>query len=249
MPKGPKNKRPLPIILQELAFSVPGLVLVQGSRAYQIERESRRARREAKSGHPGVQAYLSEHRFWWDEDPDGKIVIWREEPQGPQVHAAEHGSRYTAWTLEHEGDGGTEMVLSGPSFEVLDPFKGASLEGTVRRLNPEFRIMREGFYRAIQRVHRGIPGLKGTGQVFDDHFNGGLTDVRTAWPVKPHGTGIPDAVPIAGFYCFGHFWAKMIEVMGLPDNMSDIARVLQKEFGILSDEDLERGTVPIPKAR
>jgi len=141
-----------------------------------------------------------------------------------------------------------------PYFEALEPFDVQfepmipTLEGA-RRPNPEARIMREGFYRAIQRVHRGIPGLKGTGEIYGDHFNGGMAGVRTAWPVKPHGTGIADSVPVAGFYCFGTYWAQMIGIMGLPDNVSDIVRALEKEFGVLSDEDLERGTVPIPKAR
>ncbi len=377
MPKGPDPKRPLTTVLQELALQIPGLVLIQGPRAYQIEREAVRARREAKSGHPDVRVYLSEHRFWWDEDPEGKVVVWRENPEGPKPIAVEYGSRYTAWTLENEGDGGPEMILSGslgrrqtcegeiferrcytpgevysfndlpslsrkdalsqradfeahfgrgpetmafrfllvphqevvrllhnhygsgleaamhsqavkklshsiereglkypavadegwkralamaslgrdlPYFEVLEPFDMPynpglpTLEGA-RRPSPELRTMREGFYRMIQRVHRGIPGLKGTGEIYGDHFNGGAAGVKTAWPIKPHGTGIPDAVSIAGFYSFGTFWPKMIEMMGLPDNVSDVARVLEKEFGLLSDDDLSRGTVPIPKAR
>lgn len=127
MPKGPDPKRPLTTVLQELAFPNSDLVLVQGSRYYRIEEAAARARREAKSGHPDVQVYLSAPLFWWDEDPDGKIVVMRQTPEGPRPLAAEYGSRVTAWTLDDEGDWGREMVLSG-SLGKVDTCQGAVFE-------------------------------------------------------------------------------------------------------------------------
>lgn len=129
MPKGPARKRPLTTVLQELAFPDSKLVLVQGSRYYRIEEAAARARREAKSGHPDVQAYLSAPLFWWDEDPDGKIVVMRQTPEGPRPLAAEYGSRYTAWTLDDEGDWGREMVMSGSgSLGKVETCEGAVFE-------------------------------------------------------------------------------------------------------------------------
>jgi hypothetical protein len=42
--------------------------------------------------------------FWWEEDPDGMVVVMNQTPEGPWPLAAEYGSRYVAWTLENEGD-------------------------------------------------------------------------------------------------------------------------------------------------
>jgi hypothetical protein len=127
MAKGPNPKRPLTTVLQELAYLTPGLILIQGPRAYRIEREAARARREAKSGHPEVRVYLSAPLFWWDEDPDGKVVVMRQTPEGPRPLAAEHGSRFTAWTLDDEGDWGREMMLSG-SLGKVDSCAGVVFE-------------------------------------------------------------------------------------------------------------------------
>lgn len=116
--------------------------------------------------------------------------------------------------------------------------------------DPKYQQLREGFWRMIQRVHRGIPGLIGTGSVGVGQFTGGAAGITTAWILKPNTTlNMIDAVPVAGFYAFGPYWAQVIKLADLPDNFSDLIRALDLEFGITSDRDLERGTVPNPEAR
>lgn len=100
----PSRQRPLLTVLSELRYLKPYLVLVRGQHTFRIEHVSDLVRREAKSGSPGLKRYLSAFNFWWDEDPDGKVVIINQTPDGPWPLAAEQGSRYVAWTLENERD-------------------------------------------------------------------------------------------------------------------------------------------------
>lgn len=243
MPQGPSVKRPLPTVLAELAMMKRGLVLVQGRRYYRVEDQASQARREAKSGHPETQKFLQAPVFWWNEDPDGLVVIYQDSPAGPTPLAAEIGSRFTPLALD-EGDAwGREMILSGSLARGGSRYS----VGARREKDPKHRTIREGYWRMLQRIHRGIPGLKGSGRVEGGQFIGGLAGVNTAWVVQPHGsTSMIDAVPIAGFYSLGPFWPTVLQMAGLPDNASDIARALDDEFGISSDRELKRGTVPNP---
>lgn len=372
----PSPRRPLATVLAELAYLKPDLVLIRGQHTFRIEDVSALARRETKAGSVQVQKYLSAFNFWWEEDPDGKIVVMSKTPEGPRPLAAEYGSRYTAWTLENEGDWDREMMLSGslgkvdscegaiferrcytsgaiysfydlpslsqkdalrqtddfeshfghgpesmrfrflmvphtdvvrlleqhygpelpklmqsaavrklaqsigreglkypavadegwkralaiaglgrdlPYFEILEPFEMPfnpmipTLEGVRKRGDPQHQLLREGFWRMLQRIHHGIPGLIGTGHVRNGQFTGGAAGIITAWVLKPNPTmSMIDAVPIAGFYAFGRFWPEMLRMAGLPDNSSALVRTLEQEFGITSDESLERGTIPNP---
>lgn len=115
--------------------------------------------------------------------------------------------------------------------------------------DPEYRDLREGFWRMIQRIHHGIPGYNGTGSVHDGQFTGSNAGIRTAWIVKPNRTSsMLDAIPIAGFYAFGRHWVEILHLAGLSGGLDDVVRDLDLEFGITSDQDLERGTVPNPDA-
>lgn len=111
--------------------------------------------------------------------------------------------------------------------------------------------LREGIWRMIQRVHKGIPGFVGSGEVQEEYsqFTGGLAGVRTAWLVKPYGMGLIDAVPVAGFYLFGMYWPNMFEQAGLRGNFSKILGKLGKEFGWALESDLARGTVDFQPVR
>src|SRR4029079_3536723 len=372
----PSQRRPLANVLAELAYLKPDLVLVRGQHTFRIEHVSALARRETKSGSESLRKYLSAFDFWWEEDPDGKIVVMTQTPEGPRPLAAEYGSKSIAWTLENEGDWGREMVLSGslgrvdscdgviferrcyapgdtysflelPSLSQKDALRQTAdfeahfgrkpetmhfrfllvphqevvrllekhygpklmrmmdspavqkiahsiqkeglkypavadegwkralalaglgqdlsyfevgeriempyvtmiptLEGARKRGDPQHEKLREGFWRMIQRIHHGIPGLIGTGYVANGQFTGGAAGVRTAWVLKPNPTmSMIDAVPIAGFYAFGPFWPQMLKMADLPDNARNLVRALEQEFGITSDESLERGTIPNP---
>lgn len=236
MSQRPSRKRPLPIVLLDLAGLKRDLVLIRGQHAFRIENIAEFARRQAISGSPAIRRYLSAFNFWWEEDPDGKVVVMVDTPEGPQPLAAEYGSRFTALALDNEGEWGREMMLSG------------SMRRRKSTGDPQYRDLREGFWRMIQRIHHGIPGYNGTGIVQDGQFTGGNAGIRTAWVVKPYSTSsMVDAVAIAGFYAFGRHWAEMLRLAGLSGNFSNTLVALNNEFGIASDQDLERGTVPNPK--
>lgn len=145
MPQGPEKKRPLPTVLQELSLDKFGLVLVKGKDYYRIEQVAGQARREAKSGHPDVRRYLSAYEFWWDVDPDGKVVIFRDTPLGPEVISAEVGSRSIPLALD-EGDWGGEMLLSGSLGRVAKAFLGKPMEARTIDLvkGPQFETYVDG---------------------------------------------------------------------------------------------------------
>lgn len=113
MSHGPSQRRPLANVLAELAYLKPDLVLIRGQHTFRIEHVSALARRKTQSGSESLRKYLSAFDFWWEEDPDGKIVVMTHTPEGPRPLAAEYGSKSIAWTLENEGDWDREMVLSG----------------------------------------------------------------------------------------------------------------------------------------
>lgn len=117
--------------------------------------------------------------------------------------------------------------------------------------DPAHKQLREGFWRMLLRIHYGIPGLKGSGFVSADgkQFTGGLAGMNTAWTLKASGMTMPpyEAIPTAGFYSFGQFWVQMLKLAGLDyKRMEDIVAALEKEFGIIPEEELEKGTEPVP---
>lgn len=248
MAKGPARPRPLPTVLAALDYTNPGLILVKGRKYFRIRDVTNAARRAAKSGPRETQSFLNAFVFWEERDSEGKVVIMRQTPAGPRPFAVEDGSRLVSWTLD-EGELGPESSLSGP-YEDEGIEMGVKGFRKSRGLPPEHRQLREGFWRLIQRIHRGIPGIKGTGEVNNGQFTGGTAGIKTAWVVKPHGTSsMIDSIAIAGFYAFGQYWPHVIKLAGMPNNASDIIRKLEQEFGLSSDRDLEQGTVPNPDAR
>lgn len=96
---------------------------------------------------------------------------------------------------------------------------------------PLRQAMREGLWRMILRIHHGLPGFPETGEITENQFTGGVSTVRTGWPLVENWTKLIDAVPIAGFYLFGTFWPDIFRTMELPDNSSKIVASLEKEFG------------------
>lgn len=115
---------------------------------------------------------------------------------------------------------------------------------------PANKQLREGFWRMLLRIHYGIPGFKGTGFVHADgtQFTGGNAGIKTAWTLKASGQTMSmiDAVAVGGFYLFGRFWVEMLHHAGLPGNMSTIVTALDREFGVVPEHELRRGTEPVP---
>jgi hypothetical protein len=144
-----------------------------------------------------------------------------------------------------------------PYFRVATPFEPPwpieipALEGNrpgkTKTGNDGNRQAREGLWRMLQRISRGIPGIVGTGRVGGSQFTGGAAGLQTAWTVRPAPPlSAIDAVPIAGFYSFGILWPQVFSAIGLPGTADRVIKSLEKEFGITSQEDLVRGTVPNP---
>ena len=104
--------------------------------------------------------------------------------------------------------------------------------------------MRDGFWRAVLRVHRGLPGLPGTGEVHGSTFVGALADVRAGWPLGPAALPLLDSVPVAGFYAYGALWPQCLRAFGLPNDLAKIVKALEREFGTPSDEELAPWTMP-----
>jgi hypothetical protein len=99
-------------------------------------------------------------------------------------------------------------------------------------------MIRKGLWLNILSVHLGLPGP--SGEVREGQFHGGLADVNTAWPLSPGPTlGLIDAVPIAGFFCFGTAWPAMFEEIGLPSDFKKLVESLRKEFGELALDQLK----------
>lgn len=177
MPQGPNYKRPLATVLADLRYLKPYLVLVRGQRTFRIEHVSEYARREEKSGSPATRRYLSAFDFWWDEDPDGKVVVMSDTPKGPRPLAAEYGSRYTAWTLDNEGDLGREMVLSG-SLGKVDSCEGAVYE---RRC-----FIQDSIYSFYDLPSHSQKDALRQGADFEAHFGHGPESMRFRFLMVPH---------------------------------------------------------------
>lgn len=340
---------------------------MRGRDYYRIEEAARQARRDAASGDPEARRILSEERYWWEEDQDGKVVLMEETGEGPRIFAVEAGSKlvlgeresgsgtalgrsasceglvferkcyvpseiyrfdelpsttkrdarkqtedlelhygsdpeflnYRFQVIPHEAlhgilerqFGDLEPVMTSPGIRRLaksiseeglkypalagEGWKRAlaiaslgmdlpyfepiprleyvpepsfpSLEGRRREKDPQFKQIREGYWRMLQRIHAGIPGFEGTGFVQDYQFVGGNAGVRTAWTLYPASTlGMLDAIPVAGFYSFGMAWPKVMTAIGLRGDHSKIINELEEEFGIAPYTDLVRGTVANP---
>jgi len=114
------------------------------------------------------------------------------------------------------------------------------------------KTMREGFWRMVQRINKGIPGFVGTGEVSLDgqQFNGGLAGMKTAWVLIPGYMSLFEAVPSAGFYLMGMYWPEILRHIGVyrlkHDNSSKAVERLEKEFGRASVKSLKVGTIPVP---
>lgn len=154
-----------------------------------------------------------------------------------------------------------------PYFEVLEPFEAGiapaipTLDGPAKGSSEELppaqaKEMREGFWRMMQRIHLGIPGFIGSGEItghvgVDNQFVGGLAGTRTAWLLRPFGMRLFETVPLAGIYLFGMLWPQILRYAGISrgksDNFSKSAERLQKEFGMTVEYDLLKGTVPFPQ--
>lgn len=112
--------------------------------------------------------------------------------------------------------------------------------------------MREGYWRMLQRIAYGIPGLVGSGEVQENgtQFTGGLAGIRTAWLLKPHQIRMFEAVPIAAMYTFGMAWTQVFRMVGLTSDkkgrrMEDVIRDLEEEFGPNSERELRKGTIKV----
>ncbi len=112
--------------------------------------------------------------------------------------------------------------------------------------------MREGFWRTLLRVYYGIPGLRGTGEIIEGQFVGGVAGVQTGWPIQRLEEGewvgdtLPfiDSVPIAGFYSLGTLWPQILDELGLSGNLSRVIEQLEEEFGILPPNELRIALPP-----
>jgi hypothetical protein len=177
--------------------------------------------------------------------------------------------------LQHPpvGEDGLERALAVaalgwdlPYFEVVEPFGPMepvfipTLEGKRRELpqDPLSKELREGIWRMWLRIHAGLPGIRGTGRVNcmgtgrartrSCQFIGGNAGVNTAWVLRPGPVmGMIDAMPIVGLYLFGALFPQVFDVAGLRGNVSTMIERLEREFGMISPVELERGTEPFPE--
>src|SRR4029078_9510824 len=102
----PSQRRPLANVLAELAYLKPDLVLVRGQHTFRIEHVSALARRATQPLSDSLRKYLSACDFWWEEDPDGKIVVMTQTPEGPRPLAAEFGSNLISRAPGNQGGWG-----------------------------------------------------------------------------------------------------------------------------------------------
>lgn len=174
------------------------------------------------------------------------------------------------------GEEGWEILLAAalvgehvPYFRVIAPLEeiprtfipslegDESLDGRRRRKGPpksalpdyQAREMRQGFWRMLQRVHRGIPGFAKSGHVYGEQFNGGLAGVNSGWLLAPNTMPLIDAVPVTGFYLFGAHWPQVLSAAGMGGDHAKLAKRLYEEFGITPDKDLKVGTEPYTPTR
>lgn len=84
--------RTLPIVLLDLLAKKPLLVLMKGKDYWRIEHAASQARRDASSGPPSVREFLGTPRFFWTDDPSGKVVIMEDGEDGIVPFAVEPGA-------------------------------------------------------------------------------------------------------------------------------------------------------------
>jgi len=221
----PSPRRPLANVLADLAYLKPALVLIRGQHTFRIEDVSSLARRETKAGSAEIQKYLSAFNFWWEEDPDGKIVVMTQTPEGPRPLAAEYGSKWIAWTLENEGDGGREMVLSG-SLGRVDSCDGVVFER---------RCYAPGdTYSFFELPSLSQKDARRQAADFEAHFGRKPETMHFRFLLVPHQTVVR--------LLEQHYGPKLMEMMDSPA-VQKIAQSIQKEglkYPAVADEGWKR---------
>lgn len=102
-----------------------------------------------------------------------------------------------------------------------------------------YKEMRRTIWKDILRVHYGLPGLPGTGEITGvtepEQFVGGFMPLKAAWPLDPHPTlYLVDAVPVAGTYLYGEHWPVIFHaLLHLPEDPATIVANLAREFGMI----------------
>lgn len=89
--------KPLFVVFGELVLLKPWLVLQRGTEYWRIESITRQARRERRGPDPDAQRILNTPVFWWDEDPDGKVVIRSRWDSEERIEYAEPGSAFVPY--------------------------------------------------------------------------------------------------------------------------------------------------------
>jgi hypothetical protein len=224
MPSGPAVKRPLQTVLAELALEKRGLVLVQGRRYFRIEDQASQARREAKSGPLETRRFLQAHDFWWDEDPDGLVVVYQETPGGPKPLAAEIGSRFTPLALD-EGDWGPEMILSGSLGRIVG-CTGSEFENRCYDVGRTY-----GFDQLPSKTRRDAIAQTDD---FTAHFGHRPDVMQYRFLVIPH----DEVMKVL----FGHFGAALEDAMKAP-KVKRLSRSIRDEglkYPPIADEGWQR---------
>ena len=81
------EKRPLLVLLGELALGHPKLVLMRGQGYYRIEDLLRWARKDAKSGPPEDRKALADPIYWHTKDERGKLLVKGTDARGGEFVA------------------------------------------------------------------------------------------------------------------------------------------------------------------
>lgn len=88
----PKDLQALVVVLGNLAYVRPGLVLKHRDGYMSVLWMYNLARRDILEGRLDVSAITTPF-YWSENDPDGKTVVWMVTKAGPRVWAAEPGSK------------------------------------------------------------------------------------------------------------------------------------------------------------
>ena len=86
--------RPLVVVLGEMDYLRPELVLMRGTNYWLVKRLVMRARHDINAGPDWARQAILIPEFWWEQDPQGKAVIWRVTSEGPRILVAEAGSEF-----------------------------------------------------------------------------------------------------------------------------------------------------------
>lgn len=142
---------------------------MRGRDYYRIEDAAGQARRDATSGDPEARQLLSEKRYWWEEDADGKAVLMEETAKGPRIFAVEVGSKLVLG----ERESGSEMALG----------RSASCEGLVfeRKCYVPSEIYRFDELPSVTRRD-----AKNQREEFEVHFGKEPEFVDFRFQVMPH---------------------------------------------------------------